>query len=215
MSIYDELDRLLKEEGVEAYNRITEYMAERLGLSVNPVSCIKFVPIERVQPNDYNPNSVAPKELQLLYVSIKHDGYTQPVVTYYDEKEDRYIIVDGFHRYFTMKAREDIYEKNKGLLPVVVIKKSLAERMASTVRHNRARGKHSIAGMSNLVYSMLKEGMSDAEICNALGMEPEELVKLKHITGFSKLFDKVKYNRAWLIKRQIELQAKYKENDRD
>jgi hypothetical protein len=173
--------------------------------NTNPVSDVRWVPIEQVFSNEYNPNSVATNEMKLLYLSIKADGYTQPVVTIYDDINDRYVIVDGFHRFTTMRLNADLREKNKGLLPIVVIHKDINDRMASTVRHNRARGKHSVQGMSSMVFSMLQNGMSDAEICNELGMEPDEIVRLKHITGFSKLFENVEYSRAWETARQLQV----------
>ena len=168
-----------------------------------PVNRIRWVDINEVEPNDYNPNSVAGKEMDLLYTSIKHDGYTQPVVTIFDEKSQKYQIVDGFHRYFTCKSNADILERNHGRLPIVVIEKDINDRMASTVRHNRARGKHSVDGMSSMVFSMLDNGWSDSEICNELGMEAEGLIRLKHLTGFSKLFEDVEYKKAWTTKKQI------------
>jgi ParB-like chromosome segregation protein Spo0J len=166
-------------------------------LSHNPVARVRWAPIEKVFANDYNPNAVASMEMQLLYVSIKHDGYTQPVVTVYDEARDRYVIVDGFHRYSVMKRYPDIYEKNHGLLPVVVIDKSINDRMASTIRHNRARGKHSIAGMSTLVTEMLNNGWEDKRICEELGLEKQELIRLKHITGYAKFFGGEPIRRRW------------------
>jgi ParB-like chromosome segregation protein Spo0J len=174
-----------------------------------PIDFVRWVPIEKVTPNDYNPNSVANVEMGLLYTSIKHDGYTQPVVTIYDSKLDQYVIVDGFHRYFTCKNNPDILERNCGMLPIVVIEKDINDRMASTVRHNRARGKHSINGMSNMVFKMLENGWSDEGICNELGMEPEEIIRLKHITGFSKLFENVEYKKAWEVKKQIQIRKDY------
>lgn len=174
-----------------------------------PIDYVMWVPIEKVEPNGYNPNSVAPVEMELLYKSIKKDGYTQPVVTIYDKKKDKYVIVDGFHRYYVCKTKKDIYDRNMGMLPIVVIDKNISERMAATVRHNRARGEHSIDGMSNLVFKMLDEGMSDADVCNELGMEPEELLKLKHLTGFSKLFANTEYKMAWETKNQIIERMKY------
>lgn len=175
-----------------------------------PVSNVLWVPIDKVSPNDYNPNAVAKKEMGLLYISIKHDGYTQPIVTVYDEENDRYVIVDGFHRYFVCKTCPDILERNHGYLPVVVIDKPISDRMASTVRHNRARGAHSIDGMSNIVFNMLEEGLSDADICNELGMEAEELLKLKYITGFAKLYEDVEYNKAWKTKSMIQIERRYR-----
>ena len=172
----------------------------------HPISNVLWMPIEKVEPNDYNPNSVAGQEMKLLYTSIKHDGYTQPIVTIYDEEKDKYVIVDGFHRYFTCKNNQDIQDSTGGCVPIVVIEKNINERMAATVRHNRARGAHSVSGMSNMVFNMLDNGWGDAEICNHLGMEPDELLRLKHITGFSKLFKDADYNKSWVSKHQILLE---------
>lgn len=172
----------------------------------HPISNVLWMDIDKVEPNDYNPNSVASREMKLLYTSIKHDGYTQPIVTIYDEEKDKYVIVDGFHRYFTCKNNKDIQESTGGTVPIVVIEKNINERMAATVRHNRARGAHSVTGMSSMVFNMLDNGWGDVEICNHLGMEPEELLRLKHITGFSKLFAESEYNKAWVSKHQILLE---------
>jgi len=177
-----------------------------------PVNFVRWIPIEKVHANDYNPNSVAKNEMRLLYVSISHDGYTQPVVTVYDDEKDQYVIVDGFHRYTTMRLNQDIADRNNGLLPVVVIEKSINDRMASTVRHNRARGKHSVSGMANMVFQMLENGWTDEAICAELGVEPDELIRLKHVTGFSKLFENVEYRRSWETKRQIQLRKQYNES---
>lgn len=179
-----------------------------------PVDRVRWVPIDQVTPNDYNPNSVAGKEMDLLYTSIKHDGYTQPVVTIFNEKKGKYEIVDGFHRYFTCKANPDILDRNHGRLPIVVIEKEINDRMASTVRHNRARGKHSISGMSSMVFSMLDNGWEDHEICNELGMEPEELLRLKHITGFSKLFEDTQYKKAWQTRKQILARKAHRDKEK-
>jgi len=114
-----------------------------------------------------------------------------------------------------MKTNKDIYDSTGGLLPIVVIDKDIKDRMASTIRHNRARGKHSIDGMSSMVFKLLDNGWSDEQICNELGMEAEEILRLKHITGFSKLFKDVEYKKAWTTKRQILIKKQYdKENNR-
>ncbi|MCW5591043.1 MAG: ParB-like nuclease domain-containing protein [Burkholderiales bacterium] len=189
-------------------------MHEVSPLASQPVDRVRWVPIDEVEPNDYNPNSVAAKEMGLLYTSIKHDGYTQPVVVVRDEARGKYVIVDGFHRYFTCRNNPDILARNHGLLPIVVISKDINDRMASTVRHNRARGEHSVQGMAQMVFSMLDKGWSDADICNELGMEPEELLKLKHITGFSKLFEDVEYARAWESRRQIRIRKDWEAKER-
>ena len=127
----------------------------------SPVYNIIAVPIEKVVANEYNPNIVAPPEMKLLELSIWEDGYTMPCVCYYRKDEDVYEIVDGFHRYQVMKTSPRIYERERGLLPVSVIDKDLSERMASTIRHNRARGMHSVELMSHIVSELTKSGMSD------------------------------------------------------
>lgn len=162
-----------------------------------------WVPVERVWANSYNPNSVATTEMRLLYVSVKADGYTQPVVTIRDDERDGWVVVDGFHRYLIMKRYPDIYAKNHGLLPIVVIDKPINDRMASTIRHNRARGKHSVDGMSALVVTMLKNGWDDRRICAELGLEKEELIRLKHLTGYAKFFINGRYNPALETSTQI------------
>jgi ParB-like chromosome segregation protein Spo0J len=174
---------------------------------------MQWIPLEKVQANDYNPNSVATNEMRLLYTSIKEDGYTQPVVTFYDKELDKYIIVDGFHRHLTMKLNADIYELYQGLLPCVVIEKDINQRMASTVRHNRARGKHAVTGMSNMVMQMLLNGMSDDEVCNKIGLEADELIRLKHLTGFSKLFKDVEYKKSWKNDMMLKEELKYRKSN--
>ena len=212
----------LKIEILEAYyeapdkikflNDLKEFIHKQVSEIQQPIDFVRWIPVEKVSPNDYNPNSVAKIEMGLLYKSIKHDGYTQPIVTIYDQENDKYVIVDGFHRYFTCKTNKDIYERNKGYLPCVVIEKDINERMAATVRHNRARGEHSVAGMGNMVFEMLENGWSESEICNHLGMEPEEILKLKHITGFSRLFENVNYQKSWETKNQIKLKKEYRDS---
>ena len=177
----------------------------------DPVAHVRWIPLDKVEANNYNPNVVAPNELRLLYHSIKADGYTQPVVTYHNPDADVYTIVDGYHRYLVMMHHEDIRERTDGLLPVVVIEKDVNERMASTVRHNRARGKHQVTGMAGIVFSMLANGMDDESVCSELGLEAEELIRLKYVTGFAKLFENVEYRKAWENRRQIRLRRDYVE----
>ncbi len=175
----------------------------------HPVDNVQWVPLEKVTANDYNPNSVAKNEMYLLYKSISHDGYTQPIVTIYNKDNDRYVIVDGFHRYLVMLKYDDIRESTGGLLPIVVIDRHINDLMASTIRHNRARGKHSVKGMANVVFKMLDNGWTDSQICNELGMEPDELIRIKYITGFAKLFENVEYQKAWETNRQIQLKKRW------
>ena len=163
----------------------------------SPVYNVIAVPIEKVVPNTYNPNTVAPPEMQLLYQSIKEDGYTMPVVCYYVRDKDIYVIVDGFHRYRVMMEYPDIREREGGMLPVSVVDKSLDNRMASTIRHNRARGSHNVDLMSNIVKELHELGRSDAWISKHLGMDKDEILRLKQITGLAALFRDVKFGQAW------------------
>lgn len=163
----------------------------------SPAYHVIAVPIEKIQPNTYNPNAVAPPEMKLLYDSILSDGYTMPIVCYYSNSQDRYIIVDGFHRYRIMLDYPDIYERERGMLPVSVIQKPLDERMASTIRHNRARGSHDVELMSNIIKELHEIGRSDKWISIHLGMDRDEILRLKQITGLTALFKDVKFGRAW------------------
>lgn len=157
-----------------------------------PVLDIKMIDIEKVYSNDYNPNSVAPPEMKLLKKSIEEDGYTQPIVTYYDANSDKYIIVDGFHRY---RCAKEFFELKE--VPVVIIDKPIEKRMASTIRHNRARGTHSIKGMSSIVMELTKKGWDNLKICEHLGMELEEVIRLKQITGLKEAFSNHEFSKSW------------------
>lgn len=163
----------------------------------SPVYNVKPVPIEKIRANAYNPNAVAPPEMKLLYKSILEDGYTMPIVCYYIADEDIYEIVDGYHRYRVMLEHKDIYDREEGCMPVVVIDKDLSNRMASTIRHNRARGSHSIELMTNIVADLVESGMSDAWIMKNIGMDAEELLRLKQISGLASLFKDKTFSHAW------------------
>lgn len=163
----------------------------------SPVYDVKRVPIEKVTANDYNPNSVAPPEMALLETSIWEDGYTQPVVVVRDEDNDKYVVVDGFHRYCTLRDSKRIYEREQGMLPVVVLDKDMHDRMASTIRHNRARGSHNIELMSTIVAELVEMGKGDRWICQHIGMSPDELLRLKQITGVAALFQNQDFSSSW------------------
>lgn len=163
----------------------------------SPAYKVMPIPIEKIVPNDYNPNAVAPPEMRLLYDSIKEDGYTMPIVCYYSKSNDKYVIVDGFHRYRIMLDHKDIYKREEGKLPVTVIDKPLSNRMASTIRHNRARGSHDVDLMSNIVKELHTIGRSDAWISKHMGMSRDEILRLKQITGLTELFRDVEFGKAW------------------
>jgi ParB-like chromosome segregation protein Spo0J len=154
----------------------------------SPVYNVIAVPIEKIQANAYNPNAVAPPEMKLLYQSIKEDGYTMPIVCYYLPAIDKYEIVDGFHRYSVMLKHKDIYERENGMMPVVIIEKDITNRMASTIRHNRARGSHDIELMTNIVSELVKAGQSDTWIMKHIGMDADEILRLKQLSGIIELF---------------------------
>ena len=163
---------------------------------VSPVYRVLAVPVEKVRANAYNPNVTMPPEMKLLELSIWEDGYTMPCVCYYLEEEDVYELVDGYHRYKVLLTSERIYKRERGLLPVTVIDKDLANRMASTIRHNRARGVHKVELMTKLVADLVKTGVSDAWIRRNLGMDKDELLRLKQISGLAELFAKSEFSWA-------------------
>lgn len=163
----------------------------------SPVYDVRRVPIEKVTANDYNPNSVAPPEMALLETSIWEDGYTQPVVVVHDKERDMYVVVDGFHRYCTLRDSRRIYEREQGMLPVVILEKEMHDRMASTIRHNRARGSHNIELMSTIVAELVEMGKGDHWICKHIGMSPDELLRLKQITGVAALFQNQDFSKSW------------------
>ena len=159
----------------------------------HPVSHVQWVPAELVYANDYNPNKVAPPEMKLLEISIREDGYTQPIVAW--KTEYGYEVVDGFHR-----ARVGKEKLGLSHLPVVVINENRSDRggrIASTIRHNRARGKHQVQAMSDIVVELSRRNWSDQRIAKELGMDPDEVLRLKQITGLAELFAEQEFSQAW------------------
>ena len=169
-----------------------------------PVMNLKMIPMDKVEANDYNPNKVATPEMKLLKLSIEEDGYTMPIVVYYDKQRDKYIIVDGFHRYRCAKEYFKLKE-----IPATIIEKDISNRMASTIRHNRARGTHQIRSMSDIVLELSKKGWEDDKICKELGMDLDEVIRLKQITGLKEAFQNHSFSRSWVefeekIEKEIE-----------
>lgn len=164
----------------------------------SPVYNVIGVPLDKIKSNDYNPNAVAPPEMALLETSIWEDGYTQPVVVAEDaDNPGMYVVVDGFHRYTVLKNSDRIREREKGILPCVVLDKHRSDRMASTIRHNRARGKHKVDAMSDIVVELKRRFWSDEKIAKQLGMEPDEVLRLTQITGLASLFNDSEFSEAW------------------
>lgn len=171
---------------------------ENSGVFVSPIYNVQKIPVEKLRANTYNPNKQDKEKFKLLYESILNDGYTQPIVAMYVQEEDMYEIVDGFHRYSVALKYEDIYKREHGYLPVVVIDKPEAERMASTIRHNRARGEHSVELMQNIVSNLIDSGLGDNWIKKHLGMDADELLRLKQLTGLQQLFVEDDFSKSWI-----------------
>lgn len=189
---------LPESEKINAINRAKTALHEISPFASEPVDCVIWVPSEQVEANDYNPNSVAPPEMKLLEISITEDGYTQPIVAW--GKNDYYEVVDGFHRNRVGKESKAVRERIKGYLPITLInhdREDKGDRIAATIRHNRARGKHQIAAMSDIVLDLSRRNWSDAKIGRELGMEPDEVLRLKQITGLADLFSDVEFSEAW------------------
>lgn len=151
-----------------------------------------IVPIEKVQANNYNPNNVADSEMELLATSIVDNGFCFAVVTIYDEVLDKYVIIDGFHRYQIFR---DVLEASE--IPILVLDHDMRKRMEATVQFNRARGVHQVELMGDLVQALVEQGASDEEIAKHLGMDSEEVFRLKQVTGIAALFKNQTYSRAW------------------
>ena len=184
--------------GATAIAAVAPVLAEKSAKEwCSPVYNVLRVPLEKIECNTYNPNSVAPPEMALLETSIWEDGYTQPIVAFYDSSRDIYIVVDGFHRYLIGKTSKRIKDRENGTLPIVVIDKELGDRMASTIRHNRARGTHNIELMSVIVAELVEMGKGDRWICQHIGMSVDELLRLKQITGVAALFANRDFSDSW------------------
>lgn len=191
-----ELDGMGIDDKVAAINGIKEKLHEISPFKDEPCDCVLWVKQEHLQANEYNPNHVAAPEMKLLYQSIKLDGYTMPIVTY-DLKDGKREIVDGFHRNRVGRERTDIQKRIHGYLPVSTIDKPADERMGSTIRHNRARGTHGIRPMSDIVLDLSKQGWDDVKICEKLGMELDEVIRLKQITGLKEAFSSHEFSKSW------------------
>lgn len=185
------------EQKVRLINSIREIIHQISPFKTEPVDFVEWVKNDEVIANDYNPNSVAVPEMELLKLSIQADGYTQPIVSFKDEKRE---VVDGFHRHKVGKYDEEIQSRIHGYLPLVTINDDRAEkgdRIAATVRHNRARGKHSIDGMSDIVIDLKRRNWSDSKISKHLGMDTDEVLRLTQITGLAEMFKDHEFTQAW------------------
>lgn len=194
--LLEELKQLDMNEKIDSLNEIRQKLHELSPFKKEPCDCVLWIKQDNIQANEYNPNHVAAPEMKLLYESVKLDGYTMPIVTY-DLKNGNREIVDGFHRNRIGREYKDIKERIHGYLPVSTIDKPSDERIGSTIRHNRARGTHGIRSMSEIVLDLSEAGWEDAEICKNLGMELDEVIRLKQITGLKEAFMNHEFSRSW------------------
>lgn len=196
--LIEELRDLPLEDAVLAINSIRQKLHEVSPFKDEPVDFVKWVPVEIVEANDYNPNSVAPPEMELLRISIMADGYTQPIVTNADA--DKLVVIDGFHRNRVGRECKDVAARIKGYLPVVQIRASQtdrSDRIAATIRHNRARGKHRVEAMSDIVLELKRRNWNDEKIGRELGMDPDEVLRLTQISGLAEMFADRDFSEAW------------------
>lgn len=193
------LDQSDFDERVYIINELREAIHELSPFKAEPVDYVKWVKSDLVVANDYNPNSVAPPEMELLEISIMNDGYTQPIVTW--PREDQVEVIDGFHRNRVGRESKVVNERIKGYLPTVIIRKEQSgknDRIASTIRHNRARGKHAVNAMSDIVLELKKRNWSDQRVAKELGMDADEVLRLCQISGLAEAFENEDFSEAWV-----------------
>ena len=192
------LQGLNSDETISLLNEIKLFLHANSPMNYEPVDCVLWVKSDSIIANDYNPNSVAPPEMELLRVSIGQDGYTQPIVTF--PEGDAYTVVDGFHRNRVGREFPEINDRIKDYLPITVInpdREDRGDRIAATIRHNRARGKHQVEAMSDIVLELKRRNWSDTKIGRELGMDPDEVLRLAQITGLAEMFEDKEFSMAW------------------
>ena len=199
-NLISEIEGLTLDEKIKAINEVKQAIKKVSPFENEPVDCVQWVKEELVIANDYNPNTVAPPEMELLHTSIQEDGYTQPIVVY--QHDGIYEVVDGFHRNRVGKEYKDIHDRIHGYLPVTIInddRHEKADRIASTIRHNRARGKHRVEAMSDIVIELKRRNWSDTKIAKELGMDADEVLRLTQITGLAEMFADKDFSEAWEV----------------
>lgn len=208
---FSALDKLDLEDKIEAINEIRLALSEHSPFKNEPVDCVLWKQSEIVTANDYNPNAVAPPEMELLTLSILNDGYTQPIVT--DFEDGIHIVIDGFHRSRVCKETPVIRERIHGYAPIVQIKSSQSgrgDRIASTIRHNRARGKHKVESMSDIVLELKRRNWSDKKISKQLGMDQDEVLRLAQITGLLEALKGEEFSASW---EAVDFEEEYEQID--
>jgi len=198
-----DLEALDIDARVEALNAARLALHQVSPMRDDPVDCVLWIRSEDLEANDYNPNNVAPPEMRLLEHSVREDGYTMPIVTWLDD--GRREVIDGFHRHRVGKECAEIRDRVHGYLPVTTVNQGRtdrSDRVAATIRHNRARGKHQIQAMSEIVLDLARRNWSDAKIGRELGMDPDEVLRLKQISGLAEMFADREFSEAWEASRE-------------
>lgn len=214
--IIDEIKSMSLDDKVKTINEIKKQLHEVSPFKDEPVDLILWVKNEEVVANDYNPNNVAPPEMELLKTSILADGYTQPIVTFPENGINT--VIDGFHRSRVGKEDDEVKKRVFGYVPVTVIRPSQedkGDRMASTIRHNRARGKHRIDGMSEIVLELKRRNWTDNKIAKNLGMDADEILRLCQISGLREMFAGEEFSKAWEVDDGLEIDEDELENEKD
>ncbi|MGE8030246.1 IbrB-like domain-containing protein [Enterobacter mori] len=196
------LQSLPEEDRINAINALRAAIHKNSPFSEQPIDCVLWVKQDNITANDYNPNNVAPPEKRLLSKSLELDGFTQPIVVTQNASQ-HYEIVDGFHRHEIGTSRASLKRQLKGYLPVTCLREDRQDkhnRMAATIRHNRARGRHQINAMSEIVRELVQLGWNDERIGKELGMDNDEVLRLKQINGLLELFADRRYSEAWTVK---------------
>jgi ParB-like chromosome segregation protein Spo0J len=204
--LFAKLNDVPLDERVEVLNAVRRELHRYSPFAAEPVDCVEWVWAAKVQANDYNPNSVAPPEMKLLELSIEADGFTQPVVAWQDG--EGFVVVDGFHRNRVARESKSVKERLRGYLPLAIInsdREDLGDRMASTIRHNRARGKHKVEAMSDIVVELKRRMWSDEKIGKELGMDPDEVLRLSQISGLAEMFANREFSEAWEVAESTEI----------
>lgn len=207
-SLFAQLESLPESERIATINAIRQDLHKHSPFAAEPVDCVLWTPVELVEANDYNPNTVAPPEMKLLERSIAADGYTQPVVAW--QRGSKFEVVDGFHRNRVARESKEVSARVRGYLPLTVIngdREDRGDRIAATIRHNRARGKHKVEKMSEIVTELKRRNWSDEKIGRELGMDPDEVLRLYQITGLAEMFSNQEFSQSWDLEKADEVTA--------
>jgi ParB-like chromosome segregation protein Spo0J len=203
-AVFVQLAAIQEDERIDVINEIRIALREHSPMKDEPVDCVIWVPADEVRGNEYNPNYVAPPEMRLLNLSIESDGYTQPIVAWPAPEGKGYEVVDGFHRHRVGKENETVNARVRGRLPLTVMngdRTAIEDRQAATIRHNRARGQHTVEGMSEIVVFLARKGKNDDWIARELGMDADEVTRLRQVSGLAEMFADGEFSEAWEAER--------------